>query len=114
MKFKGTTALLAVFLLLGAYVYFAEYRGKEDRQKQQEAKKKAINVNAKDITEISLIFPDHTFAASKKDDKWQATEPAGIDFDQDEWDVVASNIPRIEREDTVTTQAPDLAQFGLK
>ena len=56
MKFKGTTALFAVFLVLGAYVYFAEFRGEEDRQKQEEAKKKALNIDQKDITEISLVF----------------------------------------------------------
>ena len=115
MKFKGTTALLAIFVVLGAYVYFAEYRGKETRQKQEEAKKKAINVDSKDITEISLVFPDHTISAVNKGEKqWEITDPAGIEPDNDEWDLLATNVPRIEREDTVTAQATDLDQFGLK
>jgi len=29
MRFKGTSILFIVFVILGAYVYFAEYRGKE-------------------------------------------------------------------------------------
>ena len=41
MRFKSTSILFIVFLILGAYVYFAEYRGKDERQKQEEAKKKA-------------------------------------------------------------------------
>jgi hypothetical protein len=115
MKFKGTTALLAIFIALAAYVYFGEYRGKETRQKQQEAKKKAINVDQKDITEISLVFPDHTITGVKKGEKqWDITTPSGIEPDQDEWELLASNVPRIEREDTVTNQATDLSQFGLK
>src|SRR6266702_2959607 len=115
MKFKGTTALLAIFVVLGAYVYFGEYRGKENRQKQGEAKKKAVNVDQKDITEISLVFPDHTITGVKKGEKqWEITNPAGLEPDQDEWDLLASNVPRIEREDTVTNQATDLSQFGLK
>jgi len=115
MKFKGTTALLVIFVILGAYVYFGEYRGKESKQKQAEAKKKAINVDQKDITEISLVFPDHTISGVKKGEKqWEITNPPGIEPDSDEWDLIASNIPRVEREDTVTTQASDLAQFGLK
>ena len=39
MKFKGTAALFLVFLVVGAYVYFTEYRGQEQRQKQEESKK---------------------------------------------------------------------------
>jgi len=115
MKFKGTTALLAIFVVLGAYVYFAEYRGKESKQKQEEAKKKAINVDQKDITEISLVFPDHTITGIKKGEKqWEITNPIGVEPDSDEWDLLASNVPRVEREDTVTSQATDLAPFGLK
>jgi len=37
MKFKGTTVLLALFVALGAYVYFAEYRGREARQSAADA-----------------------------------------------------------------------------
>jgi len=114
MKFKGTAALLALFVALGAYVYFAEYRGKEDRQKQEEAKKKALNIEAGDITEISLVFPDRTITGVKRGEKqWEITNPPGIEPDIDEWELLSTNVPRIERQETVTTEASDLAQFGL-
>jgi hypothetical protein len=115
MKFKGTISLLLLLLGLGAYVYFGEYKGKDSRQQQADAKKKAIAIDSKDITEISLVFPDHTITGVKKGEKqWEFTSPPGIDPDQDEWELLAGNVPRIEREDTVTSQAADLAGFGLK
>ena len=46
MRFKGTIVLLAVFVALGAYVYFGEYRGKESKQSAQDAKKRAVSVRA--------------------------------------------------------------------
>lgn len=113
MKFKGTIALFAVFLALGGYMYFAEYKGKDS--KAADEKKKAIAVEAKDITEISLVFPDHTITGVRKAEKvWEITSPAGTEPDQDEWELLSTNVPRIEREDTVTSDAADLAQFGLK
>ncbi len=113
MKFKGTLALLAVFLVLGGYMYFAEYKGKD--AKEEDTKKKAINVDAGDIAEISLITPDRTITGVKKGEKqWEVANPQGIDPDQDEWELLATNVPRIEREDTVTTDGANLAQFGLK
>ena len=38
MRFKGTTILFLLFVVLGGYVYFTEFRGKEERQKKEETK----------------------------------------------------------------------------
>src|ERR1041385_63551 len=100
MKFKSTAALFLVFLVLGGYVYFTEFRGKEERQKQEETKKKVFPVDDKDITEISLIYPDRTITGVKKGEKqWEITSPAGIEADPDEWQQLAADIPKIERGD---------------
>jgi hypothetical protein len=115
MRFKGTTLLFIVFVILGGYVYFAEYRGKDERQKQEESKKKAFQVEQKDITEISLIYPDRTISAVKKGEKqWEMTSPTGIQPDPDEWDQLASSLPQVDRNDTVAQNAQDLTPFGLK
>src|SRR4026207_1076211 len=111
MRFKGTAVLFVVFALLGGYVYFTEYRGREERQKQEESKKKVFPlVEEKNITELSLTYPDRTLTAVKKGEKqWQITAPPGIEADSDEWEQLASNIPRIEREDTVAQNVQDLS-----
>src|SRR5207249_1932945 len=115
MRFKGTTILFILFVILGGYVYFTEYRGKEERQKQEESKKKAFQVEQKDISEISLIYPDRTMSAVKKGERqWEITSPAGVQADSDEWESLASNIPQIDRNDTVAQNAQDLTSFGLK
>src|SRR5499426_2908095 len=115
MRFKGTAALFLTFIVLGGYVYFTEFRGKEERQKQEEAKKKVFPVQDKDITEVSLVFPDRTITGVKKAEKqWEITSPPGIEADSDEWEQLASNVPKIERADTVAQNVQDLAQFGLK
>src|SRR2546422_669146 len=115
MKFKGTAALFIVLVVLGAFVYFTEYRGKEERQKQQESKKKAVQVEQKDITEISLIFPDRTISGVKKGEKqWQITSPAGLEADSDEWDQLAANFARVVRAESVAENTQDLTPFSLK
>src|SRR5215510_10904616 len=115
MRFKGTAVLFLLFVVLGGYLYFTEFRGKEERQKQAEAKKKVFQVEDKDITELSLIYPDRTITGVKKGDKhWEITSPPGLEADSDEFEQLISNIPRIEREDTVAQNVQDLAQFGLK
>ena len=115
MRFKGTTVLFILFVGIGAYVYFAEYRGKEERQKQEEAKKKVFQLEAKDVNEISLVYPDRTITGIKKGEKqWEITSPAGIQADPDEWEQLASSLSSVERESTVQENAQDLTPFGLK
>jgi len=107
--------LFLVFAVLGGYVYFTEFRGKEERQKQEENKKKLFVVEPKDITELTLAYPDRTITAVRKGEKqWQITSPAGLDADSDEWEQLASNVPKIEREDTLAQNVADPGQFGLK
>src|SRR5207247_10368041 len=114
-QFKCTTIHFILFVILGGYVYLTEIRGKEERQKQEEAKKKVFQVEQKDISEISLVYPDRTIAAVKKGEKqWEITSPAGLQADSDEWESLASNIPQIDRNDTVAQNAQDLSSFGLK
>ena len=51
--------LLVVFAFLGGYVYFTEFRGREDRQKREALAKKIAPFETKDIAELSLTY-DHS------------------------------------------------------
>jgi len=113
VRFRGTLVLLVVFAALGGYVYFAEYRGRDEREQQEASKKKLFSTPLKDVTSLSLAFPDRRIAAVKKDDKhWEFTEPTGIDADSDEWEMLVSSLGQIEKGGAVSTST-DLAQYGL-
>ncbi len=78
MRFRSTLVLLVVFAALGGYVYFAEYRGHDQREQKEASKKKLFSTPLKEVTGLSLAFPDHKISAVKKDDKhWEFTEPHG-------------------------------------
>lgn len=113
MRFRSTLILLVVFAALGGYVYFAEYRGHDEREKQEASKKKLFSEPLKDVTALSLTFPDHKMSAVKKDDKhWEFTEPQGLDADSDEWDMLVSSLSQIEKGGAVSAST-NLAQYGL-
>jgi hypothetical protein len=115
MRFKGTVALFIVLIVVGAYVYFTEFHGKEERQKQEESKNNAIQIDAKDITEISLIYPDRTITGNKKAEKqWEITSPATLEADSAEWEQLASGIGRLQRGETVAQDVQDLSPYGLQ
>ena len=98
VRFRSTLVLLVVFAALGGYVYFAEYRGRDEREQQEASKKKLFPTPLKDVVGLSLAFPDHKISAVKKDDKhWEFTEPQGIDADSDEWEMLVSSLGQIEK-----------------
>ena len=114
MRFRGTTILLAVFVLLGGYVYFTEFRGREAREQQEAAEKKAVRFEPKDVAELSLTYDSNTITGIKKGEgQWEITTPQGIEADSAAWDSLAQSISDIQREDAVLANASDLAQFGL-
>jgi hypothetical protein len=105
--------LLVVFAALGGYVYFAEYRGHDEREQKEASKKKLFSTALKDVSSLSLSFPDHKISAVRKDDKhWEFTEPMGIDADSDEWDILVSSLGQVEKGGAVSTST-NLAQYGL-
>jgi hypothetical protein len=114
VKFKSTYALLIIFVGLGAYLYFTEYRGREERQRIEETKKRIFSINHEDIVELRLEYPERTIAAVRKPDAgWEMTLPPGMEADSQEWDSLATSFTGIEKEETVNAGGADLAPFGL-
>lgn len=113
MRFKGTWVLLLLFVALGGWVYFTDIRGREEREKAEAAEGLALPVEADDIEQVSLIYPDRTLAARRGDSGWEFVTPMGLEADQDGWDRVAANVGRVERGTPVAEDASDLSIYGL-
>ena len=113
MKFKGTASLFVLLIVLAAWVYFTDVRGREVREQVAEDAKKALPIDDQEISEISIIYPDHTITGIRSDAGWNMTSPPGMEADSGEWDLLASNVLRIEREETVLSEDRDLEQYGL-
>ena len=114
MRFKGTLILLIVCLALGGYLYFYEYKGSEQREKTKQAEKQTWKLEAKDIRQIDLVYPDRNITAEREgEEKWILTNPRRLEADSDELNRLAGSAAEITREITVEPNATDLAKFGL-
>lgn len=114
MRFKGTLALLAVFVALGGYVYFSDFYNNEERQKQEESKKQLFGGEAQDVVEITLEHEGKTTTAVRKGEKdWAITNPAGLEADAEAWEQLASRFVEMRKDEIVSTEKTDLAPYGL-
>ncbi len=113
MKFKGTSALFGLLIVLGGWVYWTDIRGREGRERALEQAALAFPVDPENIERIRLDYPDRSIEGMRTDGGWAFVTPPGLEADPGAWDLLASNVPRIAREETIVSGPTDLARFGL-
>src|SRR5215831_4698797 len=109
MRLRNTLILALLLAALGAYLYFVEAR-----QMAEEGKKeKLVDLNADDVTGITLAYPDRQIVLAKTDGAWRVVKPVDAAAD----DVTVKNlihaIADAEVKKTIDEPPADLAQFGL-
>jgi hypothetical protein len=114
MRFKGTFILLIIGAALGAYVYFYEIKGGEQRDKAKQEENRIWKADGASIQQIDLITPEqHITAARSGEKEWKITAPRSLDGDAEELNRMATTASDISKESTLEANAPDLAPFGL-
>ena len=113
MKFKGTAALFGLLLALGAWVYWSDIRGREERERAAEEAALAFPTDHENIRRIRLVYPDRSIEGVRNENGWAFVSPSGLEADPSAWELLASDVPRIPREETIISEATDLAVFGL-
>ncbi len=113
MKFKGTAVLVVLLLILTGWVYWTDIRGRDERAQAEEDAGKVLAVDDEDIVELRLTYPDRSIAARRTGDGWEFLIPEDFEADSGQWDTVAANVTRIDRDETVAAQPTGLAQYGL-
>jgi hypothetical protein len=114
MRFKGTLVLLIVVLALGAFIYFYEIKGGEQREKAKESENQIWKIEDKNIQQLDLSSGgQHVTAMRKSDKQWILTAPQTLDADSEELDRLARSTATLRRESIVEQNAHDLAKFGL-
>ena len=114
MRFKGTLVLLIVVLALGAFIYFYEIKGGEQREKAKELESRIWKVEEKNIQQMDFSLSDqHIVAARKGATEWVLTAPRTLDADSEELERLARSAAGLSRENVVEQNATDLAKYGL-
>ncbi|MBP1594660.1 MAG: hypothetical protein H6Q05_37 [Acidobacteria bacterium] len=114
MRFKGTLILLLVCAGFGAFLYFYEVKGGEQRTKAKQEENVIWKVPAEDVQQLDLITAgQHVTASRSGDGQWKITAPRSLEADSDELNRLATSASDISRESVIDENASNLAQFGL-
>jgi hypothetical protein len=114
MRFKGTLVLLLLCVGLGAFLYFYEIKGGEQRDKAKQEEKVIWKVPGDDVQQLDLTTQgQHITAVRAADKQWKITAPRSLDADADELNRLLSSASDISRDEMIEENAASLAPFGL-
>jgi len=111
--YRGTLLLLAVLVVLGAFVYFYEVRGAEGtKDQQQEAQIFSLTENDVRTIDVRADGKETTLA---RDDagKWQLTAPEKAEADDLQVSSVLFRVAKLNADKIVADKIDDPAQYGL-
>jgi len=113
MKFRNTLLLLLLTAAVGAYVYFYEIKGGEEREKEKTAAGKLIDIKKDSVTAIT-IRPDGV-ELKKIGATWELTAPVQYQADDGTVSSLLSSLESAQRDQKdITTSRADYAGFGLE
>lgn len=104
------TALLALVLAgLVAYLYFVESK----HQAESEKKKTILDLQADDVTGLTLTYGDHEIVLEQRDGAWRLTKPMEAAADELAVKNLVRAIAEAEAKKTIDDPPQDLLPFGL-
>jgi hypothetical protein len=113
MKFRNTLLLLLLTAAVGAYVYFYEVKGGEEREKEKAAAGKLVDIKKDSVTAIT-IRPDGV-ELKKVGATWELTEPVQYQADDGTVSTLLSSLESAQRDQKeITTSRADYAGYGLE
>ena len=110
---KKLLVLLGILAALGAFVYFYEIRGKEERDKQESEQSKLVVLNLDSTSRVALVRRNEPpVTLEKSSGKWRLTQPVQADADAAAVQGLLQALA--DSSSARTLEKPDLSRYGLK
>ena len=110
MKFKTTIIFFVIFLVILAFVYFFETRGKSEEGEEE----KLLSLLSGDVWKITFKKEDETLTFQKNEkDEWLISEPIEAKTDKYEIDQLAGNFSDLKIERVVEEEPDELEKYNI-
>ena len=114
MSFKTTIIVAVLAIALGAYVYFYEIKGGEERRQAEQQAKKIFLFEDDQIQGLTLTHSGEEIVLAKAEDgEWAITAPIETEADKGAVDALVRNLKHAETDRIVADSTADLGGFGL-
>ncbi|MCP4004757.1 MAG: DUF4340 domain-containing protein [bacterium] len=114
MNLRGTLGLLLVAVGLGAYVWFVEIRGEQERQAAEKAEKRLLEISADTVQSLELVTSDGGPARAVRDgDGWRLETPVAYPANPASIDGALAALAEFDFAARIERPDESLEAFGL-
>ena len=113
MKFKATFFMLSILIILSAYVYLVEIRGKQRRDAKEEKASRLLTMETEDIQSVTLLRDDENILIEREGDGWRLVSPVSARGDDGTIDQFIETISETKKEREIVSDDLELKEFGL-
>jgi cyclophilin family peptidyl-prolyl cis-trans isomerase len=120
MRFKSTLIVFLITLALGAYAYFVEFKGGQNKDEKKKKENRVVQLEKDSISKIAVTFakPDEkkqNYVLEKKGDAWVFSQPKSYKVDSGKIVSLLSTLTTQARDEGDVPEAKDKPEvFGLK
>jgi len=108
-----TILMVLLAAALGAYVWFYEIEGEEQRKAEQELEEKVIAVNKDSIQTLIVNDFETTYRFEKKEGKWKITSPVNTDADESTVNSYLTSLTDAKKSRPFSAKGNEKGTFGL-
>ena len=112
MKGRATLILFGVLLLMAAFVYFYEIKGKAVREKSEAKSKTLLALEEDQIQKVTVLRPGETLIFEREGDRWKILEPVKALGDKYAVKNLVTSAASAKSERTID-EASGLSEYGL-
>ena len=110
---RKTAILFVLALALGAYVYFYEIKGGEERQKEKEISEKLFRVHKDSVQSIVIKSLLNNFRFEKTEDGWLIKKPVLTMADESPINTLLRSLTTAKKTRTIAIKPSELKDYGL-
>jgi hypothetical protein len=123
MSFKRTIVIAVVFLLVGGFYYFYEFRGKPVREELKRKESAVFSLEEEKISMVTFLRQNvegitningrEKFTFEKTGESWFIKEPVESRADKDTLESFVKTIATSQKDEIIDKSAKDLDKYGL-
>ena len=111
---RNTIILILVAAALGAYVYFYEIKGGEERKAEKDREEQLVTIAKDSIKAVEIKDFNQKFRFEKNADGWKITRPVETDAEESTVNSFLSTLTGAKKSRTFVVKEKDKAGYGLR
>lgn len=113
MKLIKTLILFVIFAALGAYVYFYEIKGGEEREKQAKLEEQLFNFEKDSVKSVEIRSVFNRFHFTKTENGWKIIQPVETEGDKSTIDGLITTMKGLKKNREFVVEKDEYKNYGL-